>query len=250
MKKITIIALILVITIGIMGNVYAAFSCNLNMQSNQTEVAKNQEFTVNINVTNIQSERGIISMGGTLEYDKDSLELVKMEGKNGWETPSEGSSYNATNGKIVIDRSSVGKKDETIFSVTFKVKEASKQNLVVTFKNITVADGTQPVKIEQIYHNIAVTGGTQNPNPQPNPDESNKPNPNPGNNTGSNQNTTNNSTLVGNSNKNTVNKNTVTKKILPKAGVNSGTLIILAVAIITIAIILVIKIRLVNKKIK
>ena len=112
MRKIVKLALVLCMTIFIIGNtVYAALSCKVSVQASQTEVSKNEEFTVDFNLSNIQSQRGIISIGATLEYDKDSLELVKMEGKNGWETPTEGASYNATNGKIAITISGLGKKD-------------------------------------------------------------------------------------------------------------------------------------------
>lgn len=245
MKKTLIFTLIAIVTICIMGNVYAALSCNIGVQASKTEIKKNEEFTVNVNVSNIQSERGIISMGGTLEYDKDSLELVKMEGKNGWETPTEGASYNVANGKIAITRSGLGKNAETIFTITFKVKESSKQNLIVGMKDISVADGTQPIKIAQAYQNITVTGGTSNPvpdeptvNPTPNPDDkpsTDKPS---------------NSTLGGNanSNKNTNNKNITKSQSLPKAGDNTKVLGILVIAIIIIAVVFFIKMKLFNKK--
>ena len=70
MKKTLIFTLIAIVTICIMGNVYAALSCNIGVQASKTEIKKNEEFTVNVNVSNIQSERGIISMGGTLDMIK------------------------------------------------------------------------------------------------------------------------------------------------------------------------------------
>ena len=223
-EKTLIFTLIAIVTICIMGNVYAALSCNIGVQASKTEIKKNEEFTVNVNVSNIQSERGIISMGGTLEY----------------ETPTEGASYNVANGKIAITRSGLGKNAETIFTITFKVKESSKQNLIVGMKDISVADGTQPIKIAQAYQNITVTGGTSNPvpdeptvNPTPNPDD--KPS---------------NSTLGGNtnSNKNTNNKNITKSQSLPKAGDNTKVLGILVIAIIIIAVVFFIKMKLFNKK--
>lgn len=249
MKKTLLFSLIVIITICIMGNSYATPNCNIQIQASKIEVKKNEEFTVNVNISNIQSERGIISMGGTLEYDKDSLGIVKIEGKNGWETPTDGASYNAANGKIAITRSGLGKNDETIFTVTFKVKETSKQNLLVGMKDISVADGTKPIKIAQTYQNITVIEGTSNPVPTPTPDEPTvNPTPNPDNKPSTN--TQPNSILGGNTNNNkdTNSKNITKSQSLPKAGGNTMILGMFIAVVIIIAIVFFIKMRLLNKK--
>ena len=172
MKKIIKLTLISLIIACIMGNVYAAISCNMELQTEKKEFNKNEEFTVDVKISNLQSDRGIISMGATLEYDKDSLELVKMEGQNGWETPINGSSYNKANGKMVLTRNGLGTNAETIFKITFKVKEESKQNLMIALKNITVADGYSPAKVTSAYKNITIKGGIKNPVPTPDDNDS------------------------------------------------------------------------------
>jgi len=183
MKKLITLSLILVMAIFMMGNVYAALDCNVSIEVNKQEIVKEEEFTVDFNISNIQSQRGLIGFNATLEYDKESLELVKMEGKNGWETPTEGFSYNGANGKIVITRSGLWKNDETVFTATFKAKPESNQNLMITLKNIKVADGTAPAKIALAYQNITVTDGTKNPIPDPGTDdEDNNNNDNNGDN--------------------------------------------------------------------
>lgn len=142
---------------------------------------------MNIKMANIQSERGVISFGGTLKYDKDSLRLVKMEGQNGWETPSNGSTFNEENGKIGITRNGVGKNNETIFKMTFQVKEESKQNLVVSLSDIVISDGTVPFKISNVFQIITVTEKTQNSNSNvgdnKQPDSNKTPNVNTNSNT-------------------------------------------------------------------
>ncbi len=262
MKKIFKLSLVLLMAICIMGNVYAALSCNVSVQTAKSEYSKNEQFTVDVNIANIQSDRGIISLGATLDYDKNSLTLVKMEGKNGWETPSSGASYNEANGKIAITRNGLGKNNETVFTITFKVKEQSKQNLAITLKDITVADGTTPAKIATTYKNITIKEGTVNPNPQPGTDDPNKnqtttPGSNtstgtntttPGTNSSSNVNTKANTTA--NTSKNTIknsNKNAVKSGSLPKAGSLGAIAIIPVVIIAIVAVIFFIKMKRLNK---
>lgn len=251
MKKIVKLILVLCMTIFIMGNVYAALSCEVSVQASKIEVSKNEEFTVDFNLSNIQSERGIISLGATLEYNKDSLELVKMEGKNGWETPVEGVSYNPSKGKIAITRSGLGKKDETVFTATFKVKENSKQNLLITLKNITVADGTLPAKIKLTYQNIIVKDGESNPVPTPGTDDdtntsNNNTNSNLVENKVNNNKNTNKSTTI----TNTVTNNSTNKANLPKAGETMTRIFMILIAFaVLIAVIFFIKFKTIDKKI-
>lgn len=269
MKKVVKLSLVLLMAICIMGNVYAATSCNVSVQTAKSEYSKNEQFTVDVNIANIQSDRGIISLGATLEYDKNSLTLVKMEGKNGWETPSSGTSYNEANGKIAITRNGLGKNNETVFTITFKVKEQSKQNLAITLKDITVADGTKPAKIATTYKNITIKEGTVNPNPKPGTDGSDKnqtttpeanTTPETNTSTGTNANTTtgtstnkgtNSSTSSTATNKSTStkssNKNAVKSGSLPKAG-SLGTIAMIPVVIIAVvAVIFFIKMKKINK---
>ena len=78
MKKVVKLSLILLITVFMMGSVYAALSCEISAKASKTEVNKNEEFSVDFNIANIQSQRGVISLGATFEYYNYILELVKM----------------------------------------------------------------------------------------------------------------------------------------------------------------------------
>lgn len=266
MKKIVKISLILLIAMCIIGNVYAALSCNVSIKTSKAELNKNDEFTVDVNISNIQSDRGIISLGATLEYDKDSLTLVKMEGKNGWETPSSGVSYNESNGKIAITKSGLGKNDETVFTITFKVKENSKQNLEIVLKDITVADGTALAKISQTHTNITIKEETQNNTPQPgdngqdtNTDTNQIPSTDTNTNVNPNNNTTTNSNVSSTNNNKTTNTsvststNSSSKNVsFPKAGsynIIFVVFIVFIVLIVLVATLFFIKIKLINKKI-
>lgn len=164
MKKILYLSLILLITMGIMSNVYAAPACNMSAKTSKDVFDKEEVFTIDFVVSDIQSERGIIAIGATLEYDKDSLTLVKMEGQNDWETPVNGISYNEANGEMAINKGGLGKSDETFLRITFKVNKESKQNPTISLSNIKVGDGTTPATVNTVNKTITVNGGiTSNP---------------------------------------------------------------------------------------
>ncbi len=156
MKKILKLSMVfLIICMIMMGKVYA-MECSVSIESQKTEFEVNEEFKVDFCISDIKSDRGVISLQATLEYDKDSLTLIKMEGKNGWETPAEGASYNEKNGKIAIVRSGTSKSNEVILSITFKVKENAKQNPSINLKDISIADGDGMAKFAKISKNVTV----------------------------------------------------------------------------------------------
>lgn len=111
MKKIIVLSLILLITISMVINVYATSTFEMSLQSSKNEVSKGEEFTVDVKLSNIQMDKGLIALGGKIEYDRDSLELVKLEGESKWARPS----YNEDNGKFATDRDDYGTDDEVMF---------------------------------------------------------------------------------------------------------------------------------------
>lgn len=226
MVKFNLIFMILIYITFAVGNVYAALSCKVSLETTKTEFKKDEEFIIDVRLSNIQSDVGIISLGGTLEYDKDSLELVKMEGKNNWDTPVDKFSYNPENGKLVVAKNGLAKEDETVFTIKFKVKETSKTETNITLKDITVADGTEPADINIATKKITLKKGTQ------------------GDNQNSGQNNTTNNNITSNTNNastssstNKINDSTIKNEALPKTGTKSLTLIVL-IGIIIISIVI------------
>lgn len=157
--KLTSIVLMIIILTGIIisTSAYAVEGCDIELKSTKTQVQKQEEFTVNVNIANINSERGIISLSGVIEYDKTSLTLIKMEGKNGWENPTKDVSYNESNGKFAIVREAVNKNNETVFSMTFKVNESATENMNIKINDIGVADGDKLFKISKAETNVTLT---------------------------------------------------------------------------------------------
>lgn len=275
MKKIIVLSLILLITICSVIDVYATSSFQMSLIASKNEVNKGDEFVVDVKISNIQMDKGIIALGGRIEYDRDSLELQKMEGQNGWARPS----YNDNNGKFATDRDDYGTVDEVMFKITFKVKQQSKENLTITLNEVAGSNGKDEVKLNNIITNITVKNGISNPDgPKPdNPNlntNTNTDNNNTTNNTNSNStvnddknNTTKNNTTnisnnsVNNSNKNNNNTNVKNNNIVntnssdaksgifPKTGTGKIAFGLIGLLIIS-AIIFYIRIRIIDSKSK
>lgn len=181
MKKTIVFSLSLILGIMLLvNNVYAASSYKIDLNTVKNEFDKKEEFVVNVAISNIQVEKGLIAFGAVLDYDKDSLELVKTSGSENWANPS----YNENNGKLTTDRNNLSKNDEVVFSITFRVKEGSKANPTITLKNIEASGGTETgdLKTNDVTKTITVKGATSNPNPDDTnkPGDDNKPGTNPG----------------------------------------------------------------------
>ncbi len=167
MKKIIVgLSLILLILVSVMGTVYAA-DPNVSLKTSKNEYAKKEEFTIDVVLSGLTTQKGVAALMATLEYDKESLTLVKTEAQNGWSSPN----YNEGNGKLIIDKNSNVTGTETVLKITFKVNENAKQNLVVTLKNITASGGSGDIEITRAYKELTVQNGTTNPKPTPGEDD-------------------------------------------------------------------------------
>lgn len=175
MKKIAKLSIIMLLMMFVFTvNVYAKPNCNINMQTKQEEVKQEGQITIDVNLSDIQSERGIIAIEAMLEYEKDCLTLSKMEGQNSWHTPVKGLSYNESNGKLVIDKEGLAKSNETILKITFIANKTNKKSTVVSLKNIVVADGTAPAKIGNVSKNITIKSEEEKTDTKPTTNEGQK----------------------------------------------------------------------------
>lgn len=215
MKKILCLSLVLLMIIGVMSNVYAVLNCNISAQTSKDTFNKEEEFTIDFVVSNIQSERGIIAIGATLQYDKDSLTLVKMEGQNGWETPINEVTYNEANGEIAINKNGLAKSDETFLRITFKVNKESKENATITLSNIKVGDGIAPATLDNVTKRITISSSTTS-----NPSTTSTP--------------TNNITPSTSNTQSTSKDSTVKNERLPQTGIDS-TVLKVCIAVVVLA---------------
>lgn len=222
MKKIVKLSLIMLLAIiCFTGAVYAASSCSISLETAKTEYSKNEEFSVDVKLSNIQSERGFIALEAVLEYDKTSLTLVKMQGQNEWSSPIKDLSYNEATGKLVIDKNGLAKSDEVILKLTFKVNENSKENATIALKNIKASDATAPVEVATATKNIKIATPIIPVDP-PEPTDPKPTDPTPDKKPDTKPNT------------NTIIDNTISNDKMPKTGTNTEV-VIGGIAVILVA---------------
>jgi LPXTG-motif cell wall-anchored protein len=211
-KVIKICLAMLIICCAIITNVDATFSGTMNLKTDKTEFETNEEFVVEAALSEgKKEENGIIALGATLEYDKDALTLVSIDGVNGWTKPT----YNEANGKLVTDRNNFSTGNETVFKITFKANKTINSNDLVQLKDIAVADEDIETKLVDTKLKLAASGNTNNENQVNNDNNNNQvSNDNNNNNTNSNTNNgnqvdngTNNNQVATDNNNNSINSN-------------------------------------------
>lgn len=210
----------IIIIILMLGTVVKAESGNsfkTTLSSTKTSLKPGEEITVTVSVSDIQmGEKGINTLEGNLQYDKEIFEEVKssnIQSQSNWTTTYNDES-STLNGKFLAVNFSEGVKENTnIFSVKFKVKEniTESKTTQINFKDITSNDGTDLINI-----------GTKSVNIKINVDEEIKEEP---------------KNEIKNEVKETqIIDNTKSKTILPKTGVSQTVVIILALVALFVII--------------
>jgi len=100
-----------------------------------------EQFEVNANIKDIKNiEKGIISIAGQLEYNKDILQVIEVEdkilvGQNGWNLDT----INESNFKFVADNSDFITETGEIFKIKFKVKDTLSQEVKTAIKIVQIS---------------------------------------------------------------------------------------------------------------
>lgn len=167
-KKI-IILLSLIMLIGSMfaGKTYAALNCNVNLSKPKDKFTYEEEFSVYVSISNLQTTKGIIAIGAVLSYDKESLELVDIEGENKWSAPS----YSTSNGKMTSFKNKLSTSNENVFKIIFKVNEKgkAKDSAWIKISDFEISDGDEEKNCGGSSINIAIgetSGGNSGNNNQ------------------------------------------------------------------------------------
>lgn len=173
MKKIIILSIMVLLIFSVMTNVYAASSFKVNMEASKSELTKKEEFTVEVKISDIQDERGIIALGGKIEYDENSLTFVKVEqGSESWAKPS----YSQNSKKFAMDRDARGKEDEVLFKIVFTVNEESTKKPKITLKELVGSNGDEDIEVDDVSLTVNVKDGS-NATPSITTTPSNNPTP-------------------------------------------------------------------------
>ena len=255
MKNVVKIILIVLVIMSLCTTVQAVGNCKIDLQPVKAEVKKGDEVAINVNISNIKAEKGIIAMTATIEYDKNSFEFVKVEGKK-WTTPF----FNEENGKLAVDCNDYTTSDETMFEIVFKVKETNTIKKTITIKDIVLSNGIEDINTT----NASTTISVRNDSVTPVPPDTDNPDENQGGNQGGNQdgnqsnNQDNNSngSEVENSNQNQDDKNennnkidnTVSNEKLPHTGGKLNIIFSVFGIIIILIVIILIVTRTIKKK--
>lgn len=246
-KKFLKIAIIITMLVLTFATVVNALSLTVAMEVTNTTVPEKTEFTVKVKVANLDvGQNGINSINAILKYDDAVFEAVSessIEGMNGWEAK-----YDNNSKKITLTKQSFVKTEEEVFNLTLKTKEgvSGKEGIVelkeINAQNsdstITATDVSVTINVGQVSGNTANTTNTGNT-------QSLIAISNKANNTSTNTNTSNN--VANNAVNNTETEPTNTS--IPATGVQDGITFLIFGAII-LAIIVYIRIELINREIK
>lgn len=245
MKKITSLILMFTTLMILAGNVYAS-SCKVNLSTSKNTLSKGEEFVVDVTLSDIDAENGIIALIATLEYDKDSLDFVEMKSQNNWSRPE----HNKDNGKFVMEKGDYVKEKENILKITFKVKETSKENLKITLKDIVSSNAKEDIKSSDSSLALKVSNSSSKPAPITNTTNTTNTNNNSGDGSTNNGNkNTGSGTENKNTNKNTTNTTGALKNgKLPKAGTSYNIVLYIIFAVTIIAAGFYARIKIIDKK--
>ena len=131
-----------------------SFATSIEKVSDQP-VYSGDEMEVSVKVHDLTAiDKGLITLGGKLDYDKNVLEKISIENQNGWDV-----TMNEDNLKFVTDNNQYVTGNSDIFKMKFKVKEAIDQDIttIISVKDIVASNGDIEVASENANLEISIT---------------------------------------------------------------------------------------------
>ena len=257
-KKILIISSIMMLLISIMfsTNVYAETltSAEIAITPSKTEYTSGETVEFIISLKNLDASDGIMGLGAYIDYDSDLLTLnTNAEGLTNWADAK----ISEDTKRFVTHKNEHSSNNENILKVTFTAKEVqSNVTTSISLKNVEISNGTEydikEIKSDRISIKLKSSGSgntsTNSTGETNNQNDKNQPNSQSGSNGTNNFVGFTNSSTNQNKTNNNTSTNVTTSSRLPQTGINeylSGIIAIIGV----ISIVLVIKIKRINKKI-
>lgn len=157
-KRLYVIAIIIALLLStLMVTVQAAdLNCTVSMKSISEKVEKGKEFTVTIDVSDINAgKKGINSIKGTLEFDDKVFEEItadSIEGSNDWNA-----TYSKDSGKVTLLKTSFVKEDEEVCQINLKVKaKTTTTKGTIEFKDIVASNSESEVPAEDVSIDVEI----------------------------------------------------------------------------------------------
>lgn len=114
------------------------------------------EFEVNVRIGDFQNiEKGLISLGGQLQYDMDVLEMLEVsENESQWNKCV----INEENFKFVTDAEDYVTEAGNIFTIKFKVKDTISESIktTITVKDIVASNGIMDIESDNARLEIGI----------------------------------------------------------------------------------------------
>lgn len=172
-RIITLIVLIIVLASAFnLNEVSASVNCTIVLSSTKAEPVLNTTFDVNISANNFSGNAGIMTLIGFLQYDSNILEIVEEPVG----TAGNNITYNASSGKIVIDRGSELKNNARLATFTFRVKRIGDTRIRMTGNEVSNRNEDVAVNDASVRINVKEEA---KPTPTPTPPVRPTPTPTP-----------------------------------------------------------------------
>lgn len=169
-KKISLLLVVLIIgSICVSTKIYAAVACTGTLSAS-SNIEPGNEITVEIGVSNISGDKGIMSVEGKVTYDSNVLKIKETKSIGNWAL-----SFNSNNGKFYADRNGTTaseiytKNNETIFRITFETSKSYTGDTTINLTNFVGSDGSEDGNITSASKRISIKkneeqGGNQGGN--------------------------------------------------------------------------------------
>lgn len=272
-KKFIIFGIVmLLVTALFSANVYAAdtdtiTSATITITPSKTEYTSGEKVEFTVSLKDLNASSGILGLGAYLSYDSNLLTVNSpAEGLSGW-SPAD---ISGKTNRFLTYKNSHSSNNEDIIKISFTAKDVTSDvTTSIGLKQIQISNSVE-YRINEVNSNtITIKPKSNTPeNPPVNPDDQDNPNnpngsgqtsgdngnDNNNNNNNNDNNNNNNTGLFGNSLTNgTTNTNSDGNKNsnsnIPSLGINGYIYIVIAIAMIT-AVISIIRIKMIDKKIK
>ena len=128
---------------------------NVVLKSSKTELYPGDEFEVDVDIQNLNVDKGLIAFSGQLEYDVDKLEKISVHSNKGsWnESVMSDKSF-----KFVTDSESLIKEDGNVLTIKFRVKDTLTEATLtdIKVKNIIASNGIKDIPSDAVQITLKI----------------------------------------------------------------------------------------------